>query len=127
MILRRGLTLIEVLLAVALLAMLAGVVASAASNLQRASNTKPWQQDFIELSMLADPLLEQVEMPLRVWPEGRSESVTLAVDEAVFPAHIRRMPCPDCPERIGLFEVEAFEQSVLRFSPIASVPTETTQ
>ena len=123
---QRGLTLIEVLMAVALLAMLAGVVASAASDLQRAASIEPWQQDFVELSMLADPMLEQVEMPLRVWREGRSESVTLLVDEAVFSADVRRMPCPDCPEHIGLFEVDAFDQSVLRFSPIAAVATETT-
>lgn len=123
---QRGLTLIEVLMAVALLAMLAGVVASAASDLQRAASIEPWQQDFIELSMLADPLLEQVEMPLRVWPEGRSESVTLRMDETVFSADIRRVSCPDCPERIGLFEVDAFDQIVLRFSPIAAAPAETT-
>lgn len=121
---RRGLTLIEVLLAVALLAMLAGVVASAATDLRRASLIEPWQDSFDQLTLVANRSLDHIEMPLHVWPESRSEIVQLPSGDSEITLEIQRIPCPDCPERIGLFQISAFGQDVHRFSPVLDVTPE---
>lgn len=99
---RRGLTLVEVLFAVALLATLALTTASIAVDVRKAreADVDPPSIDLaaVQIDALPAASIDQ----LREWEIGRSEPVGVGLI-------ISRLPCPDCPDRFGRFEIEVLD------------------
>ncbi|MEM8757507.1 MAG: prepilin-type N-terminal cleavage/methylation domain-containing protein [Planctomycetota bacterium] len=111
---RRGLTLIEVLLATALVALLAFTVAGVTRDLRTASTSDFDPSVVGEASARIEALRDEMGIPFRVWEIGQSHRETDGII-------IERVPCDDCPNGVGRFEFD-FDGFVLtRFEPVVSL------
>ena len=113
---RQGLTLIEVLLAVALLAILTTVSVGILRDAGRASTRGETANSYDDASRQVGNVLSQHSraiwelLPGQRWTPPAAETVS---DETQLT--LTRVPCEDCPEGWGRLEIEAGGLLLTRF------------
>lgn len=120
---RRGLTLIEVLMAVVLLALLAGLAAEGLRASLRALRPAETHADIARFGAAVDTIFEK--HPKRVSglaPGDRTELETDASSGWSEPIEVLRLECAECPPGLGHFEVRSAEFAISRFARASPVP-----
>lgn len=90
----RGMTLLEVLAALALLSSVLAVLVPVFREAARLSNPEETEVSVFDLSTLADVLLQQKDSPLWDLPGGSSSKVFAPREGAVTEITVRRRPVP---------------------------------
>lgn len=113
---QRGLTLIEVLMAVVLLAFLAGLTADGLRASLRALQPTESAVDITQLGAAIDTMLERHPTLISDLPIGESHMVTPDPDVSWRePILINRRECNDCPSGFSHIEASSAGSTLTRF------------
>ena len=118
---RPGLTLIEVLLAVALLAMLTTVSVGILRDAGRASTRDETASSFDDASRQVGNVLTQHSRAIWELTPGQRWTPPAETDLSQTQLTFTRMPCEDCPDGWGRLEIEAGELLLSRFHEFKAV------
>lgn len=112
---RTGLTLIEVLLAVALLAMLTTVSVGILRDAGRASTRDETASNFDEASRQVGDVISQHSHAIWELLPGQRWTPPAETDPSETLLTFTRMPCEDCPDKWGRLEIDAGGLLLTRF------------
>ena len=120
---QRGLTLIEVLMAVVLLALLAGLTADGLRTSLRALRPVATRVDIALLGASIDTMLERKPTSVSDLPIGQSEVVIPDPDVSwQEPILLTRRDCADCPSAFSHIEVTSAGSTLTRFVNLGASP-----
>ncbi|MEM9167057.1 MAG: prepilin-type N-terminal cleavage/methylation domain-containing protein [Planctomycetota bacterium] len=108
---RHGITLIEVILALALLAMLSVAVVGLARDVRAAAEIDPGLASIDQATLSIEDAVGELAAPLHTWETGHIEYTANGT-------MITRRPCPDCPGGLGRFEFLQNAIVLTRFEPV---------